>query len=61
MTALRDEFERVLLQQGKYPSGEIHGDWNDRIKDDFRKWVTKYPKKLAITPQDIEVYLTKNN
>jgi hypothetical protein len=61
MTALRDEFERVLLQQGKYPSGEIHGDWNDRIKDDFRKWVAKYPKKLAITPQEIEVYLTKNN
>jgi regulator of RNase E activity RraA len=61
MTALRDEFERVLLQQGKYPSGEIHGDWNDRIKDDFRKWVAKYPKKLAITPQEIEAYLTKNN
>jgi regulator of RNase E activity RraA len=60
MTALRDEFERVLLQQGKYPSGEIHGDWNDRIKDDFRKWVAKYPKKLAITTREIEAYLTKN-
>ena len=36
MTALRDEFERVLLQQGKYPSGEIHGDWSDKIKGEFR-------------------------
>ncbi len=61
MTALRDEFERVLLQQGKYASGEIHGDWNNNIKDDFRKWVAKYPKKLAITPKEIEAYLTTNN
>ncbi len=61
MTALRDEFERVLLQQGKYPSGEIHGDWSAKIKDDFRKWVAKYPKKLAITPKDVETYLAKDH
>lgn len=61
MTALRDEFERVLLQQGKYPSGEIHGDWSDKIKDDFRKWVAKYPKKLAITKKDIDAYLAKGH
>ncbi len=59
MTALRDEFERVLLQQGKYPSGQIHGDWNDTIKNEFRAWVAKYPKKLAITQKDIEAYLEK--
>ena len=61
MTALRDEFERVLLTQGKYPSGEIHGDWNDKIKDEFRTWVGKYPKKLAITKKDIEAYLAKGH
>ena len=59
MTALRDEFERVLLQQGKYPSGEIHGDWSDKIKGEFRTWVAKYPKKLAITTKEIETYLAK--
>ncbi|GAB3689713.1 hypothetical protein GCM10027592_06420 [Spirosoma flavus] len=59
MTALRDEFERVLLQQGKYPSGEIHGDWSSKIKDEFRAWVGKYPKKLAITQKDIDAYLAK--
>lgn len=59
MTALRDEFERVLLQQGKYPSGEIHGDWSAKIKDEFRTWVAKYPKKLAITQKDIDSYLAK--
>jgi len=59
MTGLRDEFERVLLQQGKYPSGEIHGDWSPKIKDEFRAWVGKYPKKLAITPKDLEAYLAK--
>ena len=59
MTALRDEFERYLLQQGKYPSGQIHGDWSDTIKNEFRSWVAKYPKKLAITSKDIETYLSK--
>jgi hypothetical protein len=33
---LRDEFERYLLQQAKYPGGEIHGDWSDKIKTSFR-------------------------
>ena len=59
MTGLRDEFERVLLQAGKYPSGEIHGDWSPKIKDEFRAWVGKYPKQLAITQKDIDAYLAK--
>ena len=59
MTGLRDEFERVLLQQGKYPSGQVHGDWSDIIKNEFRAWVAKYPKKLAISQKDIEAYLEK--
>jgi hypothetical protein len=53
LTGLRDEFERVLLQQNKYPSGEIHGDWSDKIKNEFRAWVAKYPKKLAVSSKEI--------
>ena len=59
LTGLRDEFERVLLQQGKYPSGEIHGDWADKIKNEFRAWIKVYPRKLAVTNQEIEEYLKK--
>ena len=59
LTGLRDEFERVLLQQGKYPSGEVHGDWSDKIKDEFRAWIKVYPNKLAVTNQEIEEYLKK--
>ncbi len=61
MTALRDEFERFLLQQGKYPSGQIHGDWSDTIKNEFRAWFAKYPGKTAITSKDIEEYLKKES
>ncbi|MEJ7738141.1 MAG: RraA family protein [Chitinophagaceae bacterium] len=61
LTALRDEFERLLLQQGKYPSGQIHGDWSDNIKNEFRAWVVKYPKKLINSPKQIEVYLGKGD
>ncbi len=59
LTALRDEFERVLLQEGKYPGGEIHGDWSDKIKEEFRTWFAKYPKELTVTKEDIEEYLAK--
>ena len=59
MTGLRDEFERYMLQLGKYPSGEVHGDWSDKIKDEFRAWFARYPKKTAITSKDIETYLSK--
>ncbi len=59
MTGLRDEFERVLLQQGKYPSGQIHGDWSDPIKNEFRAWFAKYPKKVAVSKKDVEAYLEK--
>src|SRR5690554_1466139 len=58
LTALRDEFERVLLQEGKYPSGEIHGNWNDDIKNQYRAWFDKYPKdKTTVTKEQIENYL----
>lgn len=57
MTALRDEFERVLLQEGKYPSGEVHGDWSDQIKSEFREWIAQYPKELVVTQEQIEAYL----
>ena len=59
MTGLRDEFERYMLQLGKYPSGEVHGDWADKMKDEFRTWFAKYPKKTAITSKDVEAYLKK--
>ena len=57
LTGLRDEFERFLLKQGKYPSGEIHGDWTDGIKKEFREWLAKYPKKTMYTPEQLDKYL----
>jgi regulator of RNase E activity RraA len=59
LVGLRDEFERYMLQLGKYPSGQVHGDWNDTIKNEYRAWVAKYPKKLAVSPKEIEDYLNK--
>ncbi|WP_416440752.1 RraA family protein [Leeuwenhoekiella sp. A16] len=59
LTALRDEFERKLLQEGKYSSGEIHGDWKDAIKTQFKAWFADYPKKTTVTSQQLEAYLAK--
>jgi regulator of RNase E activity RraA len=57
LTSLRDEFERVLLQEGKYPSGEVHGSWSENIKNEFRIWIENYPRELAVTKEQIEEYL----
>ena len=59
LTTIHDEFERVLLQEGKYPSGDIHGTWNDKIKNEYKAWFAKYPKKTTVTMKDIEAYLAK--
>lgn len=59
LVGLRDEFERFLLQQNKYPSGQIHGDWSEEIKKEFRTWVSKYPRKLNVSQKEIEDYLNK--
>lgn len=59
LVGLRDEFERYMLQLGKYPSGQVHGDWNETMKNEFRAWVAKYPKKLAVSNKEIEEYLSK--
>nr|WKN39022.1 RraA family protein [Tunicatimonas sp. TK19036] len=61
MTALRDEFERVRLQENKYLAGEIHGEWTDAVKEDFKAWVDQYPQDLAITAQDVEAYLERQS
>ncbi|MFT3933011.1 MAG: RraA family protein [Chitinophagaceae bacterium] len=59
LVGLRDEFERYMLQLGKYPSGQVHGDWNETMKNEYRAWLAKYPKKLAVSPKEIEDYLNK--
>jgi regulator of RNase E activity RraA len=61
LTGLRDEFERLLLKQGKYLSGEIHGDWTETIKNEFRAWLAKYPKKTMYTPEQLDTYLGKKH
>ncbi len=61
LVGLRDEFERLLLQEGNYPAGEIHGQWNDMIKNEFREWVKKYPEELSVNLEQIEEYLEKSN
>lgn len=61
LTGLRDEFERLLLKQGKYLSGEIHGDWSEGIKNEFRAWLAKYPRKTMYSPEQLDKYLGKSH
>jgi len=56
---LRDIFEREMSQSGKYLTGEIHGTWSEKIKNEFRVWFSKYPMKTLITPAQLNDYLDK--
>jgi 4-hydroxy-4-methyl-2-oxoglutarate aldolase len=58
VTAIRDEFERVRLQQGTYLTGQIHGQWSDAIKKDFMDWLhTTYAGPLPMSKKDLDDYL----
>ncbi|MGM5469985.1 RraA family protein [Flavobacteriaceae bacterium LMO-SS05] len=61
VVGLIDEYERLLLQQNTYKGGEIHGNWSDEIKNSFKVWVSKYPRKLSASKEDIQDYLDKMN
>lgn len=61
IVALQDEFERAMMQTGKYLTGEIHGKWSEKVKGEFRAWFTKYPKKTAVTLAQIDTYLSTLN
>lgn len=54
---IHDEFERVRLQEAKYLSGQIHGEWSPEIKKDFVNWLNNYPGKLPMPKKDLDNYL----
>src|SRR5699024_1181432 len=57
LVGLRDEFERKLLQENKYLTGEIHGSWSEEIKQAFRDWIDDYPGKIRVTKEEVNDYL----
>jgi regulator of RNase E activity RraA len=60
LTALHDEYERVLLSSGKYPAEQIHGTWSDEIKNMYRAWFAKLPKgKTTVTQAQLEASLNR--
>jgi len=61
MTALRDEFGHLRLQEGKYKPGEIDSEWNDEIKKDFMNWLNNYTGKLPMTKQELDNYFKERN
>jgi regulator of RNase E activity RraA len=55
--AIKDEFERYMLQKAKVSGGEIHGDWSDKVKNEFRDWFSKYPQKSSLTLKNADDFL----
>lgn len=61
VTALFDVFGEQRIKEGKFTAGEIDSVWTTEIKNDFREWVKKNPKKLSMTLEDLNKYLEKRN
>ena len=61
VTALRDEFGHLRLQEKKYLAGEIDSEWSEEIKKDFLNWVNNYPGKLPMTKEELDKYMKERN
>ncbi len=61
VTALRDEFGHLRLQEKKYLAGEIDSEWSEEIKKDFLNWVNNYPGKLPMSKAELDKYLKERN
>ena len=55
--AVHDQFERYMLVQAKYSTGQIHGTWTAEIKKDFLDWLSHYPGKLPMPKAELDAYL----
>ena len=61
VTALRDEFGHLRLNEGKYKPGQIDSQWSDEIKKDFTDWLNNYPGKLPMTKTELDNYFKERN
>jgi regulator of RNase E activity RraA len=61
VTALRDEFGHLRLQEKKYLAGQIDSEWTDEIKKDFMNWLSAYPGKLPMTQKELDDYFKDRN
>jgi regulator of RNase E activity RraA len=61
VTALRDQFGRQRLREGKYKPGQIDSQWSDEIKKDFVDWLNNYPGKLPMTKTELDNYFKERN
>jgi len=58
--AVHDQFERYMLLQAKYSTGQIHGTWTPEIKKVFLDWLDHYTGKLPMSKPDLDKYLKAN-
>jgi regulator of RNase E activity RraA len=61
VTALRDQFGHQRLREKKYLAGEIDSEWTEAIKNDFKDWLKKYPKKLPMSQKELDDYFKERN
>jgi 4-hydroxy-4-methyl-2-oxoglutarate aldolase len=61
VTALRDEFGHLRLQEGKYKPGQIDSQWTEEIKKDFTNWLNNYPGKLPMAKEELDKYFKDRN
>ncbi len=54
---LRDMFGHEMLKKGVYTPGQIDGQWSEKIKEAFLKWVDNNPDELPMTREALDDYL----
>lgn len=41
---MEDQWGQMRIREGKYTSGQVDGNWNDEMREDFAAWYEQQPK-----------------
>ena len=54
---LKDKFGHAMLREGTFTTGEIDSQWNDKIKDEFIKWIKINASDVPLTRSDVDRFM----
>jgi regulator of RNase E activity RraA len=40
-----DFWGQMRIREGKYTSGQVDGNWNDEMREDFNEWLKNQPEE----------------
>jgi regulator of RNase E activity RraA len=55
----KDQFGFEMVRTGKYSTGEIDSQWDDKLKTEFLLWLEKHPELGKMTRAEVDKVMSK--